>query len=238
MKNKKEVITSKGLEILYLVMCSCPDAPTNGGREAKEILKKFSEMKVDVDFEYFLQTVNAWKKKYGKKEDACLIEALYDVYAHIKEVSTEIIDEYSILDFFSGDHHAKKIWQEIREEYGKDWGQIYMSKVLFAHVLVPMRIKKIQDGLIFGVYENGEQVINIGSVLPLVNDLKPYDIVLLHYGFALRKATDEEAKNALSENILSDVFSQACKMIHEEGIDFQQMHYFIRSLKIAAKENI
>ena len=108
MKTKKEVVTSKGLEMLYLVMCSCPDAPTNGGREAKEILKKFSKMQVEVDFEDFSQSINAWKKKYDKKENACLIEALYDVYAHIKEVSSEIINEYSILDFFSGNHHAKK----------------------------------------------------------------------------------------------------------------------------------
>ncbi|MDD5396474.1 MAG: hypothetical protein PHW24_00245 [Candidatus Moranbacteria bacterium] len=236
MLTKKEFITSDGLEILHLVMCSCPDSPTNGGREAKLILKKFSEMKTDIDFARFSESMNAWKKKYAEHADSCLLDALYDVYAHIKEVSGLTVDGISIIHFFSGQHHAEKIWAEILNEHGKDWGMIYARKVLFAHMLVVMRIESIEGDRVHGVYEDGENIITMRNVLSFSDDLQPHDVVLVHYGFVLKKASKKESENTLRGNFHSGLFSETRKLIRDNGIDFEDMHYFPRSLKIAKGE--
>lgn len=234
----ERIITAEALEMLRLVMRGCPKSLTNGGDKARRYLYRCSRENLNVSVCEFADEVKSWRDGIRTEENGATLDSLYDVYADVINATQRDVDEKVVIDFFAGQPHARKILQDIENEKERGYSELYRQKMLFAHMLVPLRITQAKNGRYFGIYEAGNGLLEMKNLLCFsesLNSFKKGEVALVHYGFVLKNPSETEHAMVLSANSFSELVTRAYEGLSGGEIDFENMHYFPRSLRIAAE---
>lgn len=234
----ERIITAKALDMLRLVMRGCPKSPTNGGDKARHYFHRRAQNTRDISVREFIAEVKSWRDAVKTPKNEELLGSMYDVYCDVINTADGDVDEKSIIDFFAGQLHARKILRDIENEKEYCYSELYRQKMLFAHVLIPLKINGVKENRYFGIYETGNGLIEMSNLLRYAESseqINKGETVLAHYGFVLKKAEEKEHSMILSANNSSELIIKACEELSGGEIDFENMHYFPRSLKIAAE---
>lgn len=224
-------LTSDGLFLLEKVVRSCVPTPTNGGMESREYLFSLVEKGLDVSVEDF-------KRSFPRKKCPT---GLYDLYDHIfefasrKEVS--LIDFMLIMEFFSGEEHIKKAWEDIEDEKIVEiLGIDYATRDYVSHVMMPVRIIDIKDGLFSVEYANDNVSFKSFDMVAFPEEQRKMHIgqwVLAHYASLLiADLDDQQVQFMLNLQKKSDNFMNACMSLKEKGIEHKKMLHFAWAKKL------
>lgn len=234
----ERVITAKALEMLQLIMRGCPKSLTNGGDKARQYLYRCSRDNSNVSVREFSDEVKSWRDVIRTQDNGATLDSLYDVYFDVINTTQGDVDEKAVIDFFAGQPHARKILQDIENEKERGYSELYRQKMLFAHMLIPMRIANMENGRYFGVYDAGNGLLKMKNLLCFAessNSFKKGEVALVHYGFVLKNPSETEHAMVLSANSFSESMISAYEELSGGEIDFENMHYFPRSLRIAVE---
>ena len=234
----ERIITAEALKMLQLIMRGCPKSLTNGGDKARRYLYQCSQDNLRVSVREFSEETRSWRDGVGTQENGATLDSLYDVYSDVINVTRGDVDEKAVIDFFAGQPHAKKILQDIENEKERGYSELYRQKMLFAHMLIPLRITKVENGRYFGTYEAGNGPLEMKNLLCFSESSDSFrkgEVALVHYGFVLKNSSKMEHAMVLSANSFSDSVARAYEELSGGEIDFETMHYFPRSLRIAAE---
>lgn len=215
----KKTVTGEAVKMLFAIMRTCPPTVSNGGAHAKSLLAQICGNGLGTSgFE--LRSLAS-----GNEACGCEGEGRMDVYSHLLlHVEGDIVDKSHVSEYFAGQVHAAKIFQDARKEFTHE----YALKVVYGHLLVPVYVEDIEEGIGRDYYGNAVSGLLRFPDARFVNN----DLAAMHYGFLVDKLSSAEAELIAEANLKSGLFMSALEELNG-FMDFSKMLYRPRSLAMA-----
>lgn len=226
------IIGQSGLNLLERIVRSCVPTLSNGGIEGKKYLAMLVQKGESIPFNYLLE---------GIAKNSRLIKK-YDMYEHIHEEAKaqkiKEIDRCFLINFFACHPHIDRASQDIKDEcIAEALGSEYAWKDYISHILLPLVVTNVADGLVCAKYENKDISFEIKNLVPIPEEkscIKPGISILSHYASIVSSDISVfEMGTILKMQTMHDEFMDVCEKISEKGIDHTKMLHFPWAKKIA-----
>lgn len=200
------IIKHEALRELALFNATCPSVRVKSTQNAKYLYECTAKGE-DVRFDDFLS---------GFPQDSLVYHNYKLLRQFAQKENAQIIERDLVRKFFGGSFHARMTLEQLSYI---DVNQGFKDRYLFAHLLLPVRIKSLSP--LQGLYSVDDKAVEIRGLLihPLVQEkLKEDDEVFVHFATVLSIA-DEGMKNWLiSQQINCPEFMSA--VAHIRQIDY------------------
>ncbi|HEX8974704.1 MAG TPA: hypothetical protein VF817_04435 [Patescibacteria group bacterium] len=235
-------ITHDGLVMLARVFISCN--PIHGGVEEELQGETFNEQGLSQNQQYLVDSANSGQDfEFDAYVAGLPNKASTHKYVKIRiwaeKNGREAIDEDVVLRFFGGREHVAKASNDIKvAKVGNEFGQ----RILFAHLVMPVRITEVHGEFFAGEYKNGDMVVGVKGLVPLLRyitrseniQLKVGDVVLTHYASIISEKVSPDIEDyLLREQAASPEYVSACEYVQE--LDFEKFWNLSKWTKQIAK---